>query len=61
MPPQLGQQLLRVRNLLFDMGDRRSAVLQLSETFREITISQRIGSGVLTYSDGGATCACYLF
>lgn len=39
MPPQLGQKLLRVLDLLVDMGDRRSAALQLSETFREIKIT----------------------
>ncbi len=39
MPPALGQKLLRVLDLLVDMGDRRSAALQLSETFREIKIS----------------------
>lgn len=39
MPPALGRKLLRVLDLLVDMGDRRSAALQLSETFREIKIS----------------------
>jgi hypothetical protein len=39
MPPQLGQKLLRVLDLLVDMGDRRSAALQLSESFREIKIA----------------------
>ena len=39
MPPQLGQKLLRVLDLLVDMGDRRSAALQLSEAFREIKIA----------------------
>lgn len=34
----LGQKLLRVLDLLVDLGDRRSAALQLSETFREIRI-----------------------
>jgi hypothetical protein len=38
MPTALGQKLLRVLDLLVDMGDRRSAALQLSETFREIKI-----------------------
>lgn len=36
--PELGQKLLRVLDLLVDMGDRRSAALQLSETFREIRL-----------------------
>lgn len=36
MPSALGQKLLRVLDLLVDMGDRRSAALQLSEAFREI-------------------------
>lgn len=35
----LGQKLLRVLDLLVDMGDRRSAALQLSEAFREIKIT----------------------
>jgi hypothetical protein len=39
MPPQLGQKLLRVLDVLVDMGDRRSAALQLSESFREIKIA----------------------
>lgn len=39
MSRALGQKLLRVLDLLVDMGDRRSAALQLSETFREIKIS----------------------
>lgn len=38
MPLALGQKLLRILDLLVDMGDRRSAALQLSETFREIKI-----------------------
>jgi len=36
MPPTLGQKFLRILDLLVDMGDRRSAALQLSEAFREI-------------------------
>lgn len=36
MPLPLGQKLLRVLDLLVDMGDRRSAALQLSESFREV-------------------------
>ncbi|MCU1291193.1 MAG: hypothetical protein JWP08_43, partial [Bryobacterales bacterium] len=39
MAPGLGQKLLRTLDLLVDMGDRRSAALQLSETFREIKIA----------------------
>jgi len=39
MSRTLGQKLLRVLDLLVDMGDRRSAALQLSETFREIKIA----------------------
>jgi hypothetical protein len=39
MPSTLGQKLLRVLDLLVDMGDRRSAALQLSESFREIKIA----------------------
>ena len=36
MVSTLAQKFLRVLDLLVDMGDRRSAALQLSETFREI-------------------------
>jgi hypothetical protein len=36
MPATLGQKFLRILDLLVDMGDRRSAALQLSEAFREI-------------------------
>ncbi len=39
IPPALGQKLLRILDLLVDMGDRRSAALQLSEAFREIQIT----------------------
>jgi hypothetical protein len=39
MVQELGQKLLRVLDLLVDMGDRRSAALQLSESFREIRIA----------------------
>lgn len=39
MPLGLGQKLLRILDLLVDMGDRRSAALQLSEPFREIKIA----------------------
>jgi hypothetical protein len=41
MPLELGQKLLRILDLLFDMGDRRSAALQLSESFREIQIGAK--------------------
>lgn len=36
MSPDLGQKLLRILDMLVDMGDRRSAALQQSEIFREI-------------------------
>jgi hypothetical protein len=39
MPLPLGQKLLRVLDQLVDMGDRRSAALQLSESFREIKVA----------------------
>ena len=39
MAPRLGQKLLRILDLLVDMGDRRSAALQLSASFREIKIA----------------------
>jgi hypothetical protein len=35
-PLNLAQKFLRILDLLVDMGDRRSAALQLSEAFREI-------------------------
>ena len=38
MPTRLAQKLLRILDLLVDMGDRRSAALQLSESFREVTL-----------------------
>jgi hypothetical protein len=38
MPAPLGQKLLRILDVLVDMGDRRSAALQLSETFREVRL-----------------------
>jgi hypothetical protein len=34
----LAQKFLRILDLLVDMGDRRSAALQLSEAFREIRL-----------------------
>jgi hypothetical protein len=36
VPATLGQKFLRILDLLVDIGDRRSAALQLSEAFREI-------------------------
>jgi hypothetical protein len=36
MPTTLGQRFLRLLDMLVDMGDRRSAALQVSEAFREI-------------------------
>lgn len=38
MPPGLAQKFLRILDLLVDMGDRRSAALQLSEIFREVRV-----------------------
>ena len=38
MPLQLAQKFLRILDLLVDMGDRRSAALQLGEAFREVRI-----------------------
>ncbi|MDO9178702.1 MAG: hypothetical protein Q7U16_10395 [Agitococcus sp.] len=38
MPLNLAQKLLRILDILVDMGDRRSAALQLSEAFREIRL-----------------------
>ena len=36
MQPTLAQKLLSILDILVDMGDRRSAALQLGETFREV-------------------------
>jgi hypothetical protein len=41
MPLEPGQKLLRILDLLVDMGDRRSAALQLSESFREIQVGTK--------------------
>lgn len=38
LPLEIAQQFLRILDLLVDMGDRRSAALQLSETFRDIRL-----------------------
>jgi hypothetical protein len=35
----LAQKFLRILDLLVDMGDRRSAALQLGEAFREVRVS----------------------
>lgn len=40
MTQKLAQKFLRVLDILVDMGDRRSAALQLSEAFREVRFSQ---------------------
>jgi len=39
MPLHLAQMFLRILDLLVDMGDRRSAALQLGEAFREIRVA----------------------
>lgn len=36
LEPQLSQKMLKIIDWQIDMGDRRSAALQLSETFREV-------------------------
>ena len=36
MESGLGQKLLRILDILVDMGDRRSAALQISDSFREV-------------------------
>lgn len=36
MQPTLAQNLLRILDVLVDMGDRRSAALQISDSFREV-------------------------
>jgi hypothetical protein len=38
MPVALAQKFLRILDMLVDMGDRRSAALQLSEAFREVRL-----------------------
>lgn len=38
MPLTLAQKFLRILDMLVDMGDRRSAALQLSEAFREVRL-----------------------
>lgn len=39
MPLPLAQKFLRILDLLVDMGDRRSAALQLGEAFREVRVA----------------------
>lgn len=41
LPLPLGQKFLRILDMLVDLGDRRSAALQLSEAFREIRAGAR--------------------
>ncbi|MDH5666713.1 MAG: hypothetical protein OEY86_01705 [Nitrospira sp.] len=38
MRPALSQKFLRILDMLVDMGDRRSAALQLGEAFREVRL-----------------------
>ena len=38
MPLALAQKFLHILDILVDMGDRRSAALQLGEAFREIRL-----------------------
>lgn len=38
LSPALAQKLLRVLDLLVDMGDRRSAALQISDAFRDVRV-----------------------
>jgi hypothetical protein len=38
MPSGLAQKLLRILDILVDMGDRRSAALQISDSFREVRL-----------------------
>jgi len=39
LPEQLARKLLRILDQLIDLGDRRSAALQISEVFREVKLS----------------------
>ncbi|HZH27412.1 MAG TPA: hypothetical protein VEY95_09540 [Azospirillaceae bacterium] len=38
MPPDIAQALLRTLDILVDLGDRRSAALQISETFKDVRL-----------------------
>jgi hypothetical protein len=38
LPPALAQAMLRILDKLVDMGDRRSAALQLSEIFKDVRL-----------------------
>ena len=38
MSVDLAQKLLRILDVLVDMGDRRSSLLQLNESFRDIRL-----------------------
>lgn len=42
LPEELAQKLLRILDQLIDLGDRRSAALQISEAFREIKLSAAV-------------------
>lgn len=39
LPPTLAQKLLRILDALVDLGDRRSAALQQSESFRGVRLT----------------------
>ena len=39
LPQELAQDMLRILDALIDMGDRRSAALQISELFKDVRIS----------------------
>jgi hypothetical protein len=39
LPIELARKLLRILDALVDLGDRRSAALQQSETFRGVLLS----------------------
>ncbi|MFA0103809.1 hypothetical protein AB4441_02220 [Vibrio splendidus] len=41
LPLVLAQKFLRILDMLVDMGDRRSAALQLGETFRSIKLTEK--------------------
>ena len=42
LPVELARKLLQVLDALVDLGDRRSAALQLSEAFRGVRLSGRL-------------------
>lgn len=46
LPQELAQDMLRILDALIDMGDRRSAALQISELFKDIRVSIKQSTAV---------------